>query len=33
METTAAPEPGGMALLLGSALMGLGLVRRKHFKR
>jgi len=33
IETTAAPEPGGMALLLGSALMGLGLVRRKHFAR
>ena len=33
IETTAAPEPAGMALLLGAALMGLGLVRRKHFTR
>ena len=33
IETTAAPEPAGMVLLLGSALMGLGLVRRKHFTR
>jgi hypothetical protein len=33
IETTAAPEPTGMALLLGSALIGLGLVRRKHFMR
>ena len=33
IETTAAPEPAGMALLLGSALLGLGLVRRKHFTR
>jgi hypothetical protein len=33
IETTAAPEPTGMALLLGSALIGLGLVRRKHFTR
>jgi hypothetical protein len=33
IDTTAAPEPGGMALLLGAALMGLGLVRRKHFTR
>jgi len=33
IETTAAPEPAGMALLLGASLMGLGLVRRKHFTR
>jgi hypothetical protein len=33
IDTTAAPEPTGMALLLGSALIGLGLVRRKHFMR
>jgi hypothetical protein len=33
IDTTAVPEPTGMALLLGSALIGLGLVRRKHFTR
>ncbi len=33
IATTAVPEPAGMALLLGSALIGLGLVRRKQFTR
>src|ERR1019366_2378842 len=33
IETHATPEPAGMALLLGSTLIGLGLVRRKHFMR
>jgi hypothetical protein len=33
IDTIAAPEPAGMVLLLGSALIGLGLVRRKHFTR
>ena len=33
IDTTAAPEPAAMTLLLGSALVGLGLLRRKHFSR
>jgi hypothetical protein len=33
IETTAAPEPAAMTMLLGSALIGLGLVRRRHFAR
>ena len=33
IDTIGAPEPAAMTLLLGSALIGLGLLRRRHFAR